>query len=31
MTRGQILPGTMLADAAAIIGSTDIVIGETDR
>ena len=26
-----ILPGCMLADAAAIIGATDIVIGETDR
>ncbi|HEX9794291.1 MAG TPA: NADH-quinone oxidoreductase subunit D [Planctomycetota bacterium] len=27
----DILPGCMLADAAAIIGATDIVIGETDR
>ena len=26
-----IMPGTLLADAVAIIGSTDIVIGETDR
>ncbi len=26
-----IMPGTLLADAIAIIGSTDIVIGETDR
>ena len=25
------LPGTFLADAVAIIGSTDVVIGETDR
>lgn len=27
----DIMPGTLLADAVAIIGSTDIVIGETDR
>ncbi len=27
----HMLPGCMLADAAAIIGSVDIVIGETDR
>ncbi|MBL7007417.1 MAG: NADH-quinone oxidoreductase subunit D [Planctomycetes bacterium] len=27
----HLLPGCMLADAAAIIGSVDIVIGETDR
>ena len=27
----HVLPGCMLADAAAIVGSTDIVIGETDR
>jgi NADH-quinone oxidoreductase subunit D len=27
----EILPGCMLAAAAAIIGATDIVIGETDR
>jgi len=27
----HILPGCMLADAVAVIGSTDIVIGETDR
>ena len=27
----ELLPGTFLADAVAIIGSTDIVIGETDR
>ena len=26
-----IMPGTLLADAVAIIGSTDVVIGETDR
>ena len=26
-----LLPGTFLADAVAIIGSTDIVVGETDR
>ncbi len=26
-----LLPGTLLADAVAIIGSTDIVVGETDR
>jgi NADH-quinone oxidoreductase subunit D len=28
---GKLLPGTMLADAVAIIGSTDIVLGEVDR
>lgn len=27
----ELLPGTFLADAVAIIGSTDVVIGETDR
>ncbi|MFT7677186.1 MAG: NADH-quinone oxidoreductase subunit D [Planctomycetota bacterium] len=27
----ELMPGTLLADAVAIIGSTDIVIGETDR
>jgi NADH:ubiquinone oxidoreductase subunit D len=27
----QLLPGTFLADSVAIIGSTDVVIGETDR
>jgi NADH-quinone oxidoreductase subunit D len=27
----KLLPGTMLADAVAIIGSTDIVLGEVDR
>ena len=27
----DLLPGTMLADAVAIIGSIDIVVGETDR
>ena len=27
----ELLPGTMLADSVAIIGSIDIVIGETDR
>ena len=27
----EILPGTMLADACAIIGSIDIVLGEVDR
>ncbi len=27
----DLLPGTFLADAVAIIGSTDVVIGETDR
>jgi NADH-quinone oxidoreductase subunit D len=27
----ELLPGTFLADAVAIIGSTDIVVGETDR
>lgn len=26
-----LLPGTLLSDAVAIIGSTDIVVGETDR
>ena len=26
-----VLPGTLLSDAVAIIGSTDVVIGETDR
>jgi len=26
-----IMPGTLLADSIAIIGSTDVVIGETDR
>ena len=26
-----IMPGTLIADAIAIIGSTDIVVGETDR
>jgi len=26
-----IMPGALLADAVAIIGSTDIVVGETDR
>ena len=26
-----LLPGTLVADAVAIIGSTDIVVGETDR
>jgi NADH:ubiquinone oxidoreductase subunit D len=25
------MPGSLLADSVAIIGSTDIVIGETDR
>lgn len=28
---GKLLPGTMLADAVAVIGSIDIVLGETDR
>jgi len=27
----HLLPGTMLGDAAAILGSVDIVVGETDR
>lgn len=27
----ELLPGALLADAIAIIGSTDIVVGETDR
>ncbi len=27
----DIMPGTFLADSVAIIGSTDVVIGETDR
>jgi NADH-quinone oxidoreductase subunit D len=27
----DLLPGTLLADSIAIIGSTDVVIGETDR
>ena len=27
----ELLPGTFLADSVAIIGSTDVVIGETDR
>ena len=27
----DIMPGTLLADSVAIIGSTDIVMGETDR
>ena len=27
----ELLPGTLLADSIAIIGSTDVVIGETDR
>ena len=26
-----LMPGTLLADSVAIIGSTDIVVGETDR
>ncbi|MDP6838056.1 MAG: hypothetical protein QF724_03890 [Planctomycetota bacterium] len=25
------MPNTLLADTVAIIGSTDIVVGETDR
>jgi NADH-quinone oxidoreductase subunit D len=27
----ELLPGTLLADSIAIVGSTDVVIGETDR
>jgi len=27
----DLMPGTLLADSVAIIGSTDVVIGETDR
>ncbi|MGH7151097.1 MAG: hypothetical protein ACREIU_10380 [Planctomycetota bacterium] len=27
----EMMSGTMLADAVAIIGSVDIVVGETDR
>jgi NADH-quinone oxidoreductase subunit D len=27
----DILPGALIADSIAIIGSTDIVVGETDR
>jgi NADH-quinone oxidoreductase subunit D len=27
----DLLPGSLIADAIAIIGSTDVVIGETDR
>ena len=27
----EILPGALIADAIAIIGSIDVVIGETDR
>ncbi len=27
----EILPGTLLGDSIAIVGSTDVVIGETDR
>lgn len=27
----DLMPGTLLADSVAIVGSTDIVIGETDR
>ncbi len=27
----DLMPGSLLADAVAIIGSTDIVVGETDR
>ena len=27
----ELLPGALIADAIAIIGSTDIVVGETDR
>ena len=27
----ELLPGTFLADSVAIVGSTDVVIGETDR
>ena len=26
-----LLPGSLLADSVAIVGSTDIVVGETDR
>ena len=29
--RGRSWPGNLIADAVAIIGSTDIVVGETDR
>ena len=27
----ELMPGTLLADSVAIIGSTDVVVGETDR
>jgi NADH-quinone oxidoreductase subunit D len=27
----ELMPGTFLADSVAIVGSTDVVIGETDR
>ena len=27
----DLLPNTLLGDAVAIVGSTDVVIGETDR
>jgi NADH-quinone oxidoreductase subunit D len=27
----ELMPGTLVADSIAIIGSTDIVVGETDR
>ncbi len=27
----ELMPGTLLADSIAIVGSTDIVVGETDR
>jgi NADH-quinone oxidoreductase subunit D len=27
----ELMPGALIADAVAIIGSTDIVVGETDR
>ena len=27
----ELMPGTLLADSIAIVGSTDVVIGETDR
>jgi NADH-quinone oxidoreductase subunit D len=27
----ELMPGTLLADSVAIVGSTDVVIGETDR
>jgi len=27
----HLMPGSMLGDAASIIGSVDIVVGETDR